>query len=65
MSKYKLKLVGEADTFQDLLRILIDALGNINGHTEIVKECGFRMSDIHSCGEFSIEVRIEKDCDET
>lgn len=65
MSEYKIKLEGRAETYQDLLRILIDALDSINGHTEIIKKSGFRMSDTHSSGEFSLEVQLERGCDET
>lgn len=58
MSSYKIRLEGEAETFEDLLRIFIDALGNINDHTNIVKSSGFRMSDTHSSGEFSLDVSL-------
>lgn len=61
MSKYKIKLEGEAERFQDLLRILIDALGCINDHSHIVRERGFRMRDTHSCGEFDLEITLVRE----
>jgi hypothetical protein len=60
MIKYKIKLEGEAETYQDLLGVLIDALDNLNVHTEIIMEHGLKMSDIRSSREFRLEVKLER-----
>lgn len=65
MNEYEIKLEGRARSFCDLLRIITDALDSIDEHEETVKEYGFRMNDVHSSGEFSLDIKlIKSECDE-
>lgn len=63
MSKYSIKLEGRAETYQDLLRILIDVLGNLNAHEDLVRKSGFRMTvgDRFEGVKFDLDVSLEED----